>query len=110
MLVHYWVLLTHYGLPGLGAHRVMQVAESLYINGYISYPRTESSAYPGTPPSPSKHVIKRFTTGSFELRGGTGSFDLKGTLRMVGAGNAPWSEHCAELLAEGDGYWIYLEL
>ena len=31
---------------GLGAHRCMQLAERLYIQGYVSYPRTESTAYP----------------------------------------------------------------
>ena len=30
----------------MGAHHAMQVAERLYIAGFISYPRTESSAFP----------------------------------------------------------------
>ena len=30
----------------IGAHHCMQIAERLYIGGYISYPRTESSAFP----------------------------------------------------------------
>lgn len=31
---------------GMGAHRAMQIAERLYMEGHISYPRTESSAFP----------------------------------------------------------------
>ena len=31
---------------GIGAHQAIRVAETLYLAGYLSYPRTESSAYP----------------------------------------------------------------
>ena len=31
---------------GIGAHEAMRVAEALYLAGYLSYPRTESTAYP----------------------------------------------------------------
>ena len=58
---------------GMGAHRAMQVAERLYIQGFISYPRTESTAYPP-------------------------GFDLKGTLKAQ-RGHPDWGEWVEELLA-----------
>jgi len=33
---------------GLSPVKAMRVAESLYTNGYISYPRTDNTVYPDT--------------------------------------------------------------
>ncbi|MDD1672909.1 MAG: DNA topoisomerase I [Methanomicrobiales archaeon] len=36
------------GRIGFGAGKAMQIAEDLYMNGYISYPRTDNTLYPKT--------------------------------------------------------------
>ena len=58
---------------GIGPLSCMHTAEHLYTSGYISYPRTESTAY-------------------------APSFDLDGTLRTIQS-NPLWSDHVKGLLA-----------
>ena len=60
---------------GIGPHAAMQAAERLYLSGYLSYPRTESSAYPQ-------------------------SFDIKGTLEQQLNDNR-WGGYVRELLSQG---------
>ncbi|MED6197065.1 hypothetical protein PIB30_053243 [Stylosanthes scabra] len=60
---------------GFGPHMAMQIAERLYTQGFISYPRTESTAYPP-------------------------SFDFRGTLSAQ-ANNPTWGNYVQGLLANG---------
>lgn len=60
---------------GIGPHAAMQAAERLYLSGYLSYPRTESTAYPK-------------------------SFDIKSTLEQQ-TGDGRWGGYVRELLALG---------
>uniref|UniRef100_A0A670JYZ8 DNA topoisomerase n=1 Tax=Podarcis muralis TaxID=64176 RepID=A0A670JYZ8_PODMU len=60
---------------GMGPQHAMQIAERLYTQGYISYPRTETTHYPE-------------------------NFDLKGSLRQQ-ANNPYWAETVKALLSEG---------
>jgi DNA topoisomerase III len=60
---------------GIGPHAAMQSAERLYLSGYLSYPRTESTMYPK-------------------------SFDIVGTLKQQ-ADDPRWGTYVRELLATG---------
>ena len=57
---------------GIGPHQALSVAERLYLSGYLSYPRTESTKYPR-------------------------SFDIAGTLKDQSQDNR-WGSYVSELL------------
>lgn len=59
-------------MAGMGPQHTMQIAERLYTQGYISYPRTETTHYPE-------------------------NFDLKGALKQQ-ANNPMWSEEVRAIL------------
>ncbi len=60
----------------LSAARVMMIAEELYTNGLISYPRTDNTVYPP-------------------------SLNLKKILELFKESSSPFSKDAAELLAQG---------
>ncbi|KAM9360894.1 DNA topoisomerase 3-beta-1 [Symphorus nematophorus] len=60
---------------GMGPQHTMQIAERLYTQGYISYPRTETTHYPE-------------------------NFDLKGALKQQ-TNNPMWAEEVKALLSTG---------
>lgn len=60
---------------GIGPHTAMQTAERLYLSGYLSYPRTESTTYPK-------------------------SFDIRGTLQQQ-ASDGRWGSYVRNLLEVG---------
>lgn len=57
---------------GIGPHQALSVAERLYLSGYLSYPRTESTKYPR-------------------------SFDIAATLKDQAEDNR-WGSYVSELL------------
>ena len=60
---------------GIGPKECMHAAENLYLQGYLSYPRTESTAYPN-------------------------SFDIKGTLQQQSQ-HSDWGDYVRQLLHDG---------
>ncbi|KAK6626129.1 DNA topoisomerase 3-beta-1 [Polyplax serrata] len=60
---------------GMGPHHAMQIAERLYTQGYISYPRTETTQYPE-------------------------NFDFMSVLRQHQS-SPEWGSYVKEILAEG---------
>ncbi|GFN93894.1 DNA topoisomerase [Plakobranchus ocellatus] len=60
---------------GMGPQHAMQIAERLYTQGYISYPRTETNTYPE-------------------------NFDLRGTLQQQ-ASHSHWGSYVTRLLQQG---------
>ena len=61
---------------GLSPARTMRIAESLYMDGYISYPRVDNTVYPS-------------------------SLDLAETVQAI-AGNPAYAPYCKQLLAKGE--------
>ena len=61
---------------GLSPARTMRIAESLYMDGYISYPRVDNTVYPS-------------------------SLDLADTVKAI-SGNPAYAPYCKELLAKGE--------
>jgi DNA topoisomerase-3 len=60
---------------GIGPHQALNIAERLYLSGYLSYPRTESTRYPS-------------------------SFDIKGTLQSQ-TSDSRWGPYVSDLLKKG---------
>ena len=60
---------------GLSPARTMRLAESLYMDGYISYPRVDNTVYPS-------------------------SLNLAEVVRTI-SGNPAYAKHCSELLSRG---------
>jgi DNA topoisomerase-1 len=48
---------------GITASNAMRIAESLYVNGYISYPRTDNTVYPAS--MDAKEIISLFLKSEF---------------------------------------------
>lgn len=61
---------------GLGPDDALHVAESLYLKGILSYPRTETDRYPE-------------------------NFDLEETVRCMASPNLPWAQFAQQLATSG---------
>ena len=81
---------------GIGAERAMRVAEALYLGGYLSYPRTESTAYPkgfdfaplveaqAADPEWGAHARWLLEGGRMDTAGGRGGVDAGDRRRSAG--------------------------
>lgn len=69
-------LMTAASSEGITPARTMRIAESLYMDGYISYPRVDNTVYPA-------------------------SLDLAETVQRL-VGNPAYAPYCRELLAKGE--------
>ncbi|MGI6104643.1 MAG: DNA topoisomerase I [Raoultibacter sp.] len=68
-------LMTAAAAEGISPARTMRIAESLYMDGYISYPRVDNTVYPA-------------------------SLGLESLVKRL-SGNPAYSEHCSALLSKG---------
>lgn len=79
LVARFWRLTTVFLFSGMGPQHAMQIAERLYTQGYISYPRTETTHYPE-------------------------NFDLKGALKQQ-TNNPMWAEEVRQILSKANPHY-----